>query len=245
MIECRTPATPWDFQNRFWVSGLIYFVGFTLGYALQYAIFGRAEPIYAIAGKFVGVQTAAVLAAAIAFVGYLLRVWGSSYLGSGIVWSKTVRAETLRVSGPYRYLRNPLYLGSLLMAVGLGLFGPPLATLLIVGLTLAFVYRVIFIEEAFLVAQHGEAYRRYRGAVPRLLPRLRAAALPIAPERVNFADGFFGELFMLGFAAGVFYMALFDWREPVFGGFWVFFGAGLLAQILANAVRRRAAPERG
>ncbi len=81
----------------------------------------------------------------------------------------------LTVSGPYAYTRNPLYLGSILIAVGfaLGARSVWLAVLLIV-MFLAIYLPVIRSEEEFLRRTFPE-FEQYRGQVPRFVPRLTAA----------------------------------------------------------------------
>ncbi len=209
--------TPWDFRNRALVFGLIYGIGFFVGFNLQANIYHDLTPSYALLGARwgdAGVHAAAWLAALVALAGWLIRVWGSSYLSSGIVWSDVVRTGVLRVSGPYRYVRNPLYLGNLLLALGIGMLGPPsAATIIIVG-NIIFVYRLIAIEERSLLQAHGQAYEAYRKSVPRLLPRLTPAALPATDQRPSWSDGLRGELFMAGFAFAMLYNAAFSWTAP-------------------------------
>lgn len=73
--------------------------------------------------------------------------------------------------GPYRVVRHPSYTGLLLSCLGIGLcLGNWLALLVIVvPTTAAIVYR-IRIEEAALVAELGEPYRRYAAGRARLIP---------------------------------------------------------------------------
>jgi len=81
----------------------------------------------------------------------------------------------LTTTGPYAYTRNPLYLGSMLIAFG---FGAASGSWLILGL-LAALFAAIYIptiqgEEEYLRA-HFAGFDEYAARVPRLLPRLRAA----------------------------------------------------------------------
>ncbi len=113
------------------------------------------------------------LATGLPFValGVLVRLWAAGHLH---------KTERLVTSGPYRYTRNPLYLGRLFLLVGLAVtarlpFGLHWAVLG-VGLLLFFAYylpRKERIEPARLAARHGDAYRRYQAAVPALFPRWR------------------------------------------------------------------------
>jgi protein-S-isoprenylcysteine O-methyltransferase Ste14 len=90
--------------------------------------------------------------------------------------SGTVKKNSeLAVTGPYAYTRNPLYLGSMLMAAGfaVALLSWPLALLLAVGFAVIYI-PVIAGEEQFLRATFP-GFDDYCRRVPRLLPRLTAA----------------------------------------------------------------------
>lgn len=80
----------------------------------------------------------------------------------------------LVVRGLYRFVRNPMYLGVLSATLGLALL---LASgrLLLYGLSVFALFNafVLLHEEPALARGFGEAYHRYRAAVPRWLPRLR------------------------------------------------------------------------
>lgn len=117
--------------------------------------------------------TAASIAAGVPFVacGEILRVWAAGHL------TKTVE---LALWGPYRFTRNPLYLGRLAIFTGLCLMSRlPQALHLVLlagGWAVFFVYylpRKERVEPARLLAAHGAAYRHYRDSVPALFPALR------------------------------------------------------------------------
>jgi hypothetical protein len=84
--------------------------------------------------------------------------------------------EVLIVDGPYRYVRNPIYLGSLLLIIGFGSFQSRLGYLLLIPLAVIFLYRLIDFEEAKLRERYGDAFLAYCRDVPRLLPALRPLA---------------------------------------------------------------------
>ena len=75
-------------------------------------------------------------------------------------------------SGPYRWVRNPMYLGALLVIVGVGLYlqSPSALLVAVFFVLLAHVFVVVF-EEPTLESAFGDDYRRYRAAVNRWVPR--------------------------------------------------------------------------
>ncbi|HZZ39520.1 MAG TPA: isoprenylcysteine carboxylmethyltransferase family protein [Acidobacteriaceae bacterium] len=113
------------------------------------------------------------LAVLCAVIGAALRVWGTAYLGSGVVNSQHMQAGQVMAAGPYRYVRNPLYVGSWILSLGIAFLMPPSGALVFLVLEGLFYFRLILGEEAFLTAQQGESYLEYRRRVPRLLARLR------------------------------------------------------------------------
>jgi protein-S-isoprenylcysteine O-methyltransferase Ste14 len=76
--------------------------------------------------------------------------------------------ETLRVSGPYRWVRHPLMLGTLVFLWAQPSM-PPELLLLDAGLTV-YVLVAIRLEERELVSTFGAAYQQYRRRVPQLIP---------------------------------------------------------------------------
>ena len=81
------------------------------------------------------------------------------------------RALVLR--GPYRYVRNPMYLSAALIILGLGMWTEAVSVFAYLALAmLGYSSFVRYYEEPRLTAQFGAAYQSYPGAVPRWLPRL-------------------------------------------------------------------------
>jgi protein-S-isoprenylcysteine O-methyltransferase Ste14 len=113
-----------------------------------------------------------VVGAAVAAIGAILRVWGTAYLGTGTVTSMDMKAGRVVADGPYRYVRNPLYVGLWFMVAAMAFLMPATGAVFVMVLITVFLLRLIFAEEAFLAAQIGEPYRVYLHAVPRILPRL-------------------------------------------------------------------------
>jgi len=126
-------------------------------------------------------------------------VWGTAYLGFGVVHDGAMQAGQVVASGPYRYLRNPLYLGTLLLALGFSILMPPSGALVfLVGLCLLEL-ALIRGEERFLSGKLGDAYREYRHRVPRLVPRLRVA-LAASNVHPRWLYAAFAEIWGIGFA---------------------------------------------
>jgi protein-S-isoprenylcysteine O-methyltransferase Ste14 len=81
--------------------------------------------------------------------------------------------EILATSGPYAYTRNPLYLGSIVLAVGFLIAAKSWWLALVAAVMLFAIYfPVIRAEEAFLRTRFPE-FSEYASQVPRLVPRLR------------------------------------------------------------------------
>jgi len=77
---------------------------------------------------------------------------------------------TLVDTGPYRFTRNPIYLGMVLGLIGLAIaFNSLWLLLTLVPFALAIRYGVIAREEAYLERKFGDVYRRYRARVRRWL----------------------------------------------------------------------------
>ena len=103
------------------------------------------------------------LGGAIAVAGASLRLWAAGHIDKG---------RSLTQGGPYALTRNPLYLGSFLMALGILLAGQGYWLLIPFGLFFAaFYYPVMRAEERELLAGYGDAFLRYSRRVPLFLPR--------------------------------------------------------------------------
>jgi hypothetical protein len=103
----------------------------------------------------------------LACVGELLRIWASGHI------EKTKRLAT---GGPYAHSRNPLYLGSLLMALGVAIAcASPWAALAVAAYFAAFYPSVMREEAAFLAGKFPPEYSAWAAAVPLFWPRLSPA----------------------------------------------------------------------
>ena len=118
--------------------------------------------------------TVTLIALACLALGAILRVWGTAYLGSGVMRGAVMQGERLVAAGPYRYLRNPLYLGSWLLGFATAILMPPSGAAFFLPAFSVFVLFLISAEERFLTAQLGDGYQEYCRRVPRLWPRIGA-----------------------------------------------------------------------
>ncbi len=148
-----------------------------------------------------------VLASLIAAVGAVFRVWGTAYLGYGTVHHEQMQAGAVMADGPYRYLRNPLYVGGWCMMAAMAFLMPPSGALVSMTLVTVFFLRLILGEEAFLTVQLGEPYREYLRAVPRLFPRLHAG-LPPAGHKPHWLISVISEINPIGI---FFTLAVLSW----------------------------------
>lgn len=127
--------------------------------------------------------TSVALGLPVAIAGELMRCWAVGY--SGVTTrGDHVEAPHLVSAGPYAYVRNPLYVGNFVTALGfavaftgkngfgakVGLIGGSLAAMAAVYAT------IVPHEEAFLRSEFGEAFDRYCERVPPVIPRSEPAA---------------------------------------------------------------------
>jgi protein-S-isoprenylcysteine O-methyltransferase Ste14 len=139
------------------------------------------------------------LAVFCALAGAAVRVCGTAFLGASVVHSGAMQAGQVMAAGPYRYVRNPLYLGSWILSLGIAFLMPPSGALVFLIVEGFFYFRLILGEEAFLAAQQGEPYLEYRRAVPRLLPSLRPR-IPSAGARPQWLTSLAAEAFPVLYA---------------------------------------------
>ena len=115
------------------------------------------------------------LGTALLLGGELIRIWAVSYAG-GETRTRNVGGSTLCSSGPYAYVRNPLYMGNMLMYLGIVFIAGAANTLLMVATTTSFFLiqysLIISLEEETLNKLFGENYIDYKKNVPAIYPRL-------------------------------------------------------------------------
>ena len=111
----------------------------------------------------------------LAFAGAALRTWGTACLGPEVMRDRALHGEKLVAEGPYRFVRNPLYLGSWLNGLALALLMPPSGAIVALVLVMLFQMRLIFAEEAYLSSAA-------RPAIRGLLRACTAPAACVAPR---------------------------------------------------------------
>ena len=189
-------ATEFEFRNRFWVICAVFAAGFTC-----YSIDHRNVAAVLARGSSSGVHLVLGVGALLVVAAAALRTWASAYMRTAVVKDQALHADRLVADGPYRYLRNPLYLGTLLLAVCFGLMASRLGFVVIVGGLLVVVLRLIGREEAALSRAQGNEFAEYRARVPRLWPAL-FPRVPASGARPQWRQAFLGELAMWAFALG-------------------------------------------
>lgn len=113
--------------------------------------------------------------AVVALLGEAMRFWGVAYAGPLTRVTGSVGAPELITSGPFSHVRNPLYVGNILLYVGFGVMANALTPWLVAGTALYFVIQyaaIVSLEEEFLAKEFGSVFEEYGKLVPRFLPRL-------------------------------------------------------------------------
>ena len=108
-------------------------------------------------------------------LGEFLRLWAVALAGSETRTTGPVGGTYLVTTGPFAYVRNPLYLGNMLIYAGVGVISNALFPWLTIAALVYFFLQYSFIaklEEEHLAAAYGEEFHRYCSSVRRFLPRL-------------------------------------------------------------------------
>jgi protein-S-isoprenylcysteine O-methyltransferase Ste14 len=137
--------------------------------------------------------TSLVAGIPLSVAGLLLRGWAAGHLAKN---------HELATSGPYAHVRNPLYVGTLMVAAGLVVASRSAALGIVFAAVFFFIYLpVIQLEEQHLRSLFPE-YQAYAEMVPALVPRLTAAG-----GRLHFMAALYWKnreyQALLGFLAGV------------------------------------------
>lgn len=162
---------------------------------------------------------------------YLFELWRRAPYTAAILWSLVLvlpglwlrgyaagyvkKNRELTQTGPYAYTRNPLYLGSILIAAGfaVALLSWPIALVLAAGFAIIYI-PVIASEERFLRATFPE-FESYAQRVPRLIPRLTPAVTQASSGSFSFALYLRHREYNASIGAVLLYLSLFALR-PAF-----------------------------
>jgi protein-S-isoprenylcysteine O-methyltransferase Ste14 len=133
------------------------------------------------------------------------RAWAAGCAGQHTRDAR-IAAPRLTTGGPYAYVRNPIYLASIILGFGMvGLVGDPILLLIHLAVCLLLYAGIIPAEEQFLADRFGTEYSEYRENVPRLWPRLRPweKAAPVSFDPRTWLDQFRLALVLAGIYFGL------------------------------------------
>jgi protein-S-isoprenylcysteine O-methyltransferase Ste14 len=211
-----TKASEWEFRLRGLVLLAILLLGFwapwsaALGWTHTTTWLVLASWMYKSGWLTFTAASDAVLVTAIVLLalGAWLRVWGAAYVGASVVKSHQMHGDALQADGPYRRMRNPLYLGLMLHIAGLAILMPPSGAVFAIALCALELVRLTVIEEPFLQSRLGETYSAYKAKVPRFLPA-PTPQVAAAGARPRWAQAVLGEIYVIGV---VIVFAVFGWN---------------------------------
>jgi protein-S-isoprenylcysteine O-methyltransferase Ste14 len=167
---------------------------------------------------------------AVTVAGELIRLWGVRHIGA-ISRTRSHRLGPLVATGPFALIRNPLYVGNILIWVGFALSARLVWLAPLIVLLLGAEYHAIVRwEESLLVSRLGDSYRDYAARVPRWLPAFNRGARGDRREKVFSAN------------SAVSAVEGFSWRETLFSergtlvaivvGYWLLWAKALLLAYL-------------
>lgn len=111
------------------------------------------------------------LGSAVTAAGLLFSIWGRRHLGSN--WSQAVTLKEdheLITSGPYAWVRHPIYAGLLLALAGAAIVRGEWRGILAVLLVFVILWRKLKLEEQWMRARFGSSYEKYSRRVAMLIP---------------------------------------------------------------------------
>jgi protein-S-isoprenylcysteine O-methyltransferase Ste14 len=134
-----------------------------------------------------------IAGALVVALGEGIRLWAVLHIGA-ISRTRSDRLGPLIATGPFALVRNPLYLGNILLWTGFAISARLLwlAPVIIVLLALEY-HAIVRWEEGLLAGRIGEPYRQYVARVPRWLPSFGAAASPGDTVTFSWRQTFFSE----------------------------------------------------
>jgi protein-S-isoprenylcysteine O-methyltransferase Ste14 len=152
---------------------------------------------------FFSIATSTIVVIVTATVALLLaaavRTWATSYLGSDVVYDMDLHSDRVVADGPYRFVRNPLYLGTWLLTAALSILMPPGGALFALVTVTLLIMAWVMAEERKLTIERGEGYIAYLKKVPRFFPAIMPR-IPAGTARPHWLQGFIGEIHLWGMA---------------------------------------------
>jgi len=138
-----------------------------------------------------------VIGFCVVLLGEFIRLWGVAIAGSETRTTGPVGGTFLITRGPFAYVRNPLYLGNMLMYLGIGIMSMALFPWLTLGALVYFVFQyslIVSLEEEYLVRTFGSEYVQYCESVPRFFPTMEMYSEGMNPQpELNWSRGFVSE----------------------------------------------------
>ena len=208
-------ATQFEFRYRLWIGLTIYVLGFWAPWLRYGGPIHIATTWLELSGelaRLLPLETASILVTAIAILlaalGTLFRVWGTAYIGGSIVHSSALHSEAVIAAGPYRHVRNPLYLGGFLFLIAIAILMPPSGAVFAIVASFLQMIRLILREESYMAEQQGDAYLAYKAQVPRLLPSV-TARIPDSTAQPHWLQAMVAETFYLSMTIC---LAVLAWR---------------------------------
>lgn len=113
-----------------------------------------------------------VLSAILVLIGLFIRALAGGFAGRH-TRTEQIEAPRLATGGPYAFVRNPIYIGSMVLGLGMvGLLANWIALIPYAAVFAVFYFSVIPAEEQFLRRTFGSPYEEYYRNVPRWVPML-------------------------------------------------------------------------
>jgi len=108
--------------------------------------------------------------------GELVRLWGVSIAGSETRVTDSVSSSQLITTGPFAYIRNPLYFGNMCIYTGIAIMswaGYPLLPIITLSYFIFQYSLIVSLEEEYLIKKYGIEYQKYQKEVPKFFPNLK------------------------------------------------------------------------
>lgn len=145
---------------------------------LSFLVFKSQPAIIETAGSWVGISAKLsirygyfIVALLILFAS-LIRMWAGTILSSRTVMAFKIQNSKLQISGPYLFVRNPIYFADLIAFTALSLCLRPIGLLIPLLIYLHY-YQLIKYEEEKLNTEFGNTYKEYISSTPAIFPGVR------------------------------------------------------------------------